>query len=104
MLADVSYGRNMLGFKGIPEISEEVNKITTLARKMKGEGSEDLQRYEVAELLTAHTDKVSEEETERLVTADKAEEGETYDQNKACEQRLAIFPVSRQRNWPTSLG
>jgi hypothetical protein len=52
MLADISYGRNILGFKGIPEISEDVNKITILAMKLKGERFEDLQRNEVAQLLT----------------------------------------------------
>lgn len=85
-----------------PEISEEVNKITILARKLKGEAFKDLQHNEVAELLKAHTEEVSEEETERLVTADKGEERETEDQNKAHEQRLTIFPISRTRNWPTS--
>lgn len=87
----------------LPEISEEVNKITILARKLKDEGFEDLQHNEVAELLKAHTEEESEEEAECLVTADMGEERETDDQNKAHEQRLTIFPVSRKRNWPTSL-
>jgi hypothetical protein len=43
MLAHISYGRNRFGFKGIPEISEEVNKITILARKLKGERLRDIE-------------------------------------------------------------
>jgi len=100
MLADISYGRNMLGFKGIHEI-REVNKITILVRKLKGERFENLQHNEVAQLLKAHSEEVSEEETEHLVAADKGEEQETDNQIKAREQRLPVFPVSRQRNWPT---
>jgi hypothetical protein len=103
MFADISYRRNILGFKGILEINEVVNKITILARELKGERFEDLQCNEVAELLKAHTEEVLEEEPERVVAADKGEERETDNQIKAREQRLPIFPVSRQRNWPTSL-
>ena len=72
----------------LPEITEEVNKITILARKLKDEGFEDLQHNEVTELLKAHTEEVSEEKSECLVTGGKGEEQETDDQNIAHEQRL----------------
>ena len=98
MLANINYGRNML------EASKETQKLVGRStRKLDGEGFENSQLNEVAELLKAHTEDLSEEETEHVVTADKGEERETDDQNKGHEQRLIIFPASRQWNWPTAL-
>jgi hypothetical protein len=94
MLAGISYGRKIVeDFKGIQEISKEVNNRTVLARQLNGDGSDDFQPNEVDELLKAHTEKLLEKEPEQLITTDKGEQQESGD-NKAYEQRLMKITVS----------
>uniref|UniRef100_UPI00358E44AC tigger transposable element-derived protein 1-like n=1 Tax=Myxine glutinosa TaxID=7769 RepID=UPI00358E44AC len=60
-------------FKGFPSVKEEVRRIVKVARRVGGEGFEDIQEKEVEELLESHQEELTEEDLEELIRSNEEE-------------------------------
>ncbi|XP_053145978.1 tigger transposable element-derived protein 1-like isoform X2 [Hemicordylus capensis] len=60
----------------VPAVEEEVGRIVTSARRLGGEGFEDIQPTEVAELLESHSEELTEQDLEALIKSSSDQEEE----------------------------
>ncbi|XP_053145989.1 tigger transposable element-derived protein 1-like [Hemicordylus capensis] len=72
----------------VPSVSDEVQRITSLARAVGGEGLEDIEAHEVQELLESHQEELMAEELEEMMQAAPESEGEEEEE----EEEEETFP------------
>ena len=76
--------------EGSPDAGDDVQRIVALARRIGGEGFDDMEEVDVEELLASHSAELTDEDLEELVRSDEDANGDDDNEEEHSAAKITL--------------
>ena len=80
--------------EGTPDTGDDVQRIVALARRIGGEGFDDMEDVDVEELLASHSAELTDEDLEELVRSDDDPNGDDDNEEEHSASKITLSGIN----------